>query len=116
MAGIAMVGLAVVKTAEAIGKAVTSSQISASSEDTLRTLRGRHMVMGGGEDSYQVKAIDSVLNRGQGSGPMKNDINLSIAIDPQGRVVTQTSDPNTHTKINTMRRGSFAPAAMASSH
>lgn len=100
----------------AIGKAITNAQISASSQETLRTLRGRHMVMGGGSDSYQVKAIDSVLNRGQGSGPMKNDINLSIAIDGNNRVVTQTSDPNTHTKINTMRRGSFAPAAMASSH
>jgi len=56
-----------------------------------------------------------LFNKDQGR-ETKNDINLSIAIDPQGRVVTQTSDPNTHTKINTMRRGSFAPAAMASSH
>ncbi|MDG4475441.1 phage tail tape measure protein [Thiovibrio frasassiensis] len=101
-----------------IGKAITDAQVSASSQETLRSLRGRHMVMGGGEDSYQVKAIDSVLNRGYegGRGQMKNDINLSIAIDGNNRVVTQTSDPNTHTKINTMRRGSFAPAAMASSH
>lgn len=45
----------------------------------------------------------------------KNDINLSIAIDGNNRVVTQTSDPNTHTRINTMRRGSFTPA-LASSH
>lgn len=107
---------AVAEASMAIGKAITNAQIASSSQETLRTLRGRHMVMGGGADSYQVKAIDSVLNSGQGSGPMKNDINLNIAIDPQGRVVTQTSDPNTHTKINTMRRGSFAPAAMASSH
>lgn len=106
------------ETSMAIGKAITNAQIASSSQETLRTLRGRHMVMGGGSDSYQVRAIDSVLNRGYegGGGPMKNDINLSIAIDGNNRVVTQTSDPNTHTKINTMRRGSFGPAAMASSH
>lgn len=56
-----------------------------------------------------------LFNKDQGR-EMKNDINLQIAIDQNGRVVTQTGDPNTHTKINTMRRGSFAQPAMASAH
>jgi TP901 family phage tail tape measure protein len=44
---------------------------------------------------------------------VKNDINLTIAIDGNGRVMTETSDKNTHTKINTMRRGSFTQTASA---
>lgn len=93
-----------------IGKLITERQIAASSRDTLRTLQGRHMVMGGGQDSYQVRAIEAALGRQAPLGPLKNDINLNIAIDQQGRAVTHTSDKNTHTRINTMRRGSFAPA------
>lgn len=75
------------------------------------------MLSGGqyGGEGWLGSMLYDLFNKDQGR-ETKNDINLNIAIDGQGRVVTQTSDPNTHTKINTMRRGSFAPAAMASSH
>lgn len=53
-----------------------------------------------------------LMHRDQGRD-VKNDINLTIAVDANGRVMTETSDKNTHTRINTMRRGSFAQTASA---
>lgn len=74
------------------------------------------MLSGGqyGGEGWLGSMLYDLFNKDQGR-ETKNDINLQIAIDQNGRVVTQTSDPNTHTKINTMRRGSFTPA-LASSH
>ncbi|MEW6595648.1 MAG: phage tail tape measure protein [Thermodesulfobacteriota bacterium] len=97
----------------AIGKAITDRQIAATSSADLRATRARHMVMGGGADSYQVRAIDAALAGRGGGQATKNDITLNIAIDGNGRVITETGDRNTTTKINTMRRGSFAQTASA---
>ncbi len=38
---------------------------------------------------------------------IKNDINLNISIDQNGRVTTSSSDPNAKASINTMNRGFF---------
>lgn len=51
-----------------------------------------------------------VLHRG-GGRDTKNAINLTISLDGNGRVITETGDRNTTTKINTMRRGSFTQTA-----
>lgn len=74
------------------------------------------MLSGGkyGGEGWLGSMLYDLFNKDQGR-ETKNDITLQIAIDQNGRVVTQTGDPNTHTKINTMRRGSFTPA-LASSH
>lgn len=75
------------------------------------------MLSGGkyGGEGWLGSMLYDLFNKDQ-ARETKNDINLNIAIDGQGRTVTQTSDPNTHTKINTMRRGSFAQPAMAAAH
>jgi TP901 family phage tail tape measure protein len=75
------------------------------------------MLSGGkyGGEGWLGSILYDLFNKEQGR-ETKNDINLNIAIDGNNRAITQTSDPNTHTKINTMRRGSFAPPPMASSH
>jgi len=39
-----------------------------------------------------------------------NNIILNIDIDGNGRVVSKSDDPNTSMKINSMKRGSFAPS------
>ena len=99
-----------------IGKAMTDSMISASSYEELQVFRSRNNVMGGGADSYQGKALDAAIQRIERSRPdqLRNDIGLTINIDAQGRTVTQTSDPNTHVKINTMKRGSFIEPLVSS--
>lgn len=65
-----------------------------------------------GGSGWLGEMLYDVLHRTNGRD-VKNDINLTIAIDGNGRVMTETSDKNTHTKINTMRRGSFTQTASA---
>ena len=71
------------ETSMAIGKAISEKQAATSSPSTLRTLMGRHMVMGGGADSYQVKTIGSALNKGFSGEPLQSDVNLNIKIDDE---------------------------------
>ena len=47
----------------ATGKAVSRWQAGMYTKDQLRDLRAKHMVMGGGPDSFQVKTIDAELQR-----------------------------------------------------
>lgn len=100
-------------TSRMVGKSLADSQIAGSGEDQLRDLRTRHMVMGGGPESYQVKAITAALQDGFLSEPRENNITLNIDIDSNGRVISKTGDPNTTMKINSMKRGSFAPPMMS---
>ncbi|WP_051554247.1 phage tail tape measure protein [Desulfobulbus elongatus] len=44
---------------------------------------------------------------------IENKINMNIAIDQNGRVVTSTSDPNTQATVNTSRRGTFGETGEA---
>lgn len=96
-----------------VGKSLADSQIAGSGEERLRELRTRHMVMGGGTESYQVKAITAALQDGFLGEPRDNNITLNIDIDSNGRVVSKSGDPNTTMKINSMKRGSFAPSMMS---
>lgn len=95
-----------------IGKTITDKQIAASSSESLRDIRSRHMVMGGGPDSYQVRAIDAVLAERN----VKNDIQLNIAIDDRGRVTTKSNDMNTRATVSPLKRGDFGQWQTASAH
>lgn len=73
-----------------IGMAITDGQVAAASTSKLQELRMRHMVMGGGADSYQVQTIDSELASRGFQGELK------ITISPEGAVKVKqlTSSPN----------------------
>jgi hypothetical protein len=95
---------------EEIGKKLTDNHIAASSDSELWSHRARQMVMGGGESSYQVKAIDEdMLRRGWDGSRTENKIELNINIDKLGRVTSSSNDPNTRSTIN-LKRGSFEEA------
>lgn len=75
----------------AVGKALAASEARATSAEGLRALRSRHMVMGGGANSYQVGLIDRELARRAGdqlmsTGQMKGELKISIDADGRPRV------------------------------
>lgn len=92
-------------TSRAIGEALAKKHAQYYSIDKLSEMKSQQMVMGGGPGSYQVRVIDEELARRlENFKPeVKNDIRLSINIDPAGRVTTQTSDLNTTTHIDLNR-------------
>ncbi|PLX49114.1 MAG: tail tape measure protein [Desulfobulbaceae bacterium] len=53
-------------TSQKIGKSLARAEAGMKSTENLMALRSRHMVMGGGPDSYQVKTIDRELARRYG--------------------------------------------------
>lgn len=73
-----------------LGKAITDRQVQYGSTGKLQDIRAQHMVMGGGANSYQVKAIDAELARRGFQGELK------ITISPEGDVKVRqlTSSPN----------------------
>ena len=131
---LAPVVLPIIATAAAIAskeavKAMTRDYINGTDGNRLAAIRNQHMVMGGGANSYQVRAIDDALAErvardgdpavaylkerwGDHGALSKNDITLNISIDGNGRATTTTSDQNTNAKIN-MKRGSFEEAVAA---
>jgi TP901 family phage tail tape measure protein len=112
--------------AREIGQWLGRRELNLWSEEKLGTIRAQQMVMGGGPDSFQIKAIDEELRRRAtiDTGPIetvlqqeneklaraikdiKNEIRLNIRIDQAGRVTTTTNDLNTTTEIN-LNRGGF---------
>ncbi|MHB1183399.1 MAG: phage tail tape measure protein [Desulfobulbia bacterium] len=61
---IPIVGTAIaVEASQAAGKALARAEAQGSSSKKLLALRGRQMVMGGGQDSFQVRTIDQELTR-----------------------------------------------------
>lgn len=71
--------------------------------------------MSGGKynsEGWLGEMLYDVLHR-DGGRQQQNKVNLNIAIDRNDRIVTETGDRNTSTRINTMRRGSFAQTASA---
>jgi len=99
-------GYASIKTGEYLAR----SEASWRSNKDLMEIRARHMVMGGGPDSFQVKAIDDELRR-RGLD-VKNEINLTVTIDKDGRVFSRSDDLRTN--IKTFQRGSFSDIMMPS--
>jgi len=111
----ALAGAVIAETSRAIGEGLTDSQVQSSTREWLRQKRAEHLVMGGGSGSYQVQEITRVLGDGlDGKNPIKNEINMNITIDQNGRATSSSNDPNTSTTIKTMKRGSFAITPMAS--
>ncbi|MGE4406039.1 phage tail tape measure protein [Pseudomonas sp.] len=66
----------------AIGEALARREARMTSTEQLKEIRSRHMVMGGGPDSFQVRTIDAELSRRLAEGMQGN---LSIEIDAQGQ-------------------------------
>jgi TP901 family phage tail tape measure protein len=87
-----------------IGQKVATKQAESMSIERLMDLRARHMVMGGGANSPQVKTIDAEIAR-KFAEQIKNEISIQINIDGQGRTVSKVDNMNT--KVNTIKRGSF---------
>jgi hypothetical protein len=103
---------AVAAASVAIGKALARQEAKGTSNTELRALRSRQMVMGGGLDSFQVRTIDEELLRRANSmkasydeellqsaramasshTPARNDIMLSVHIDKNDRVTTDTNN------------------------
>jgi TP901 family phage tail tape measure protein len=95
-----------------LGKLQAEVEARHSSTRRLLELRNRQIVMGGGPDTYQVKAIDEELakrgftaGRGSGAEDIVNNITIGINIDSTGNILTRTNDLNT--RINTIPRGGF---------
>lgn len=111
VAGLPALGAGVVGySSREIGKYMAENEAQWSSTQRLMDLRSRHMVMGGGPNSYQVRTIDQELNRRGVDG--ENNINLTIYIDKDGRDFSRSDDMNT--QVNTTKRGDFFGPLMKS--
>lgn len=90
-----------------VGEYLAKTEAENSSTKRLMDLRSRHMVMGGGPNSFQVRTIDNELTRR--GVDVKNNINLTLNIDERGRKVSMSNDMNTtlNTTLNTLSRGNF---------
>ena len=139
----------------AIGQAKTDNDVKSTSTEGLQKLRKQHMVLGGGDKTYQVKAIDKELARRgvkpEGkidwlggpemlsahekfkavahmpindtmsteswkkmvNGSIKNNINLSIHVDGNGRTITKTDSLNTSIDLP---RGDFFLKGLAGTY
>lgn len=91
-----------------LGQYLAETEAKTSSTQRLMELRNRHMVMGGGPDTFQVKTIDRELAaRGvdhQGAMPkVQNDIVLNVNIDGNGRVSSTVNSMDTNVKVNSNR-------------
>ena len=103
---------AVAAASTAIGMAHSRWEAKGTSIKKLESLRSRHMVMGGGLESFQVRTIDQELLRrrmsglpGSQDGQSRNDIMLAVHIDSNNRVTTKTSDMNTMVNVAPVQRG-----------
>lgn len=116
----ALLATLVAGIAIAIGKSKTDSEVKSSSTKELLRLRAEKMVLTGGEDTYQVEAIDKELKKrnisipdswGGGRYGMQlqhsphNIINLSVQFDPDGKITARSNDLNT--TLNAKNFGSF---------
>lgn len=87
-----------------VGKYLAETEARSSSTQRLLDLRSRHMVMGGGMNSSQVRSIDQELAaRGvdpQRSTPrVQNDIVLNLSIDQSGRVQSTVNNMDTRVRV-----------------
>lgn len=86
LAGQSLLPAALAATAGALsiqaGQALAGQQARTSSLGQLQEMRSRHMVMGGGPGSFQVRTIDAELSRRLGEGMSGT---LKIEIDTQGQ-------------------------------
>ncbi|GAC1467379.1 MAG: hypothetical protein PVSMB11_02940 [Desulfuromonadaceae bacterium] len=107
-----------------VGENLAEKEAKWRSIPDLKKLRMQHMVMGGGENSFQVQTIDKELKRwghdqgvwqrtldANGVQPPKNDIKLYLNIDSAGRIFSHSDAMNTNANIGG-RRGSFFDALM----
>ncbi|MBV5339187.1 MAG: phage tail tape measure protein [Deltaproteobacteria bacterium] len=103
----AVAGYVSIKT----GKNLAQNEASWRSSKDLAEIRARHMVMGGGESSFQVKTIDAEQTR-RWQSALKNEIKIDLQIDSGGRVSARSNDMSTSANIGG-RRGSFFDALMS---
>ena len=71
------------------GEALAEREARMMSTDRLRELRSRQMVMGGGEDSFQVRTIDAELSRRMAEG-MQGTLKIDINAPGPTRVTEMT--------------------------
>jgi TP901 family phage tail tape measure protein len=98
-------------TSISIGKQLAQNEALISSTERLIELRNRHVVMGGGPNSFQVQLIDKQLQQRAAAlppyGEPRNDIILNINIDGNGRSSVESKDMQTRATINFNNRGRF---------
>lgn len=116
---------ALVATASIKGsKVLAEYQASSMSTKGLEELRSRHMVMGGGPKSFQVKTIETELVRRSwlqrqdaftrrfietesAASPVNNNVKVDIHMDDFGRPYSTINGTRTNVDVRPLRRGSF---------
>lgn len=124
-AGTAVVGYSSIK----IGEYLAQNEASWRSSRNLEFIRSKQMVMGGGENSFQVKTIDEELSRrwqaalnpkidfmsqqpmNQSNNQPHTEINVDVHFDEMGRAFTKVNSMNTNVKTGG-NRGDFFNALM----